>query len=268
MVSRPREGLERRLALLVEYDGTAYGGSQHQKNAPTVQGALEGALSSLTGEQSRVALAGRTDAGVHAIGQVAAFTTRSRHTAAVVARACNARLPKDIAVRAATLVPLEFNPRRNAAGRWYRYTLGLRKQRPALLRNRIWHLERDIDVEVMNEAAQALLGTRDFAAFAPPAEARRGSTQRRITRVGLTPGAGRLVHFDIEGNAFLRHMVRRATAALVDVGTGRRTREEFEMLVADAKPGAASGMAPARGLCLMKVRYESGLFDDETNEDL
>ncbi len=268
MVSRPREGPERRLALLVEYDGTAYGGSQHQTNAPTVQSALEGALSSLTGEQTRVALAGRTDAGVHAIGQVAAFTTRSKHTAAVVARACNARLPKDIAVRAAALVPLGFNPRRNATGRWYRYTLCLRKQHPAMLRNRVWHLEREIDLEVMEAAAQTLVGTCDFAAFAPPSEALRGSTQRRVTRVGLTPAAGRLVHFDIEGNAFLRHMVRRVTAALVEVGTGRRSREEFTTLVADAKPGAASGMAPARGLCLMKVRYESGLFDDETNEDI
>ena len=268
MVSRPREGPERRLALLLEYDGTAYGGSQHQTNAPTVQGALQGALSSLTGEQIRVALAGRTDAGVHAIGQVAAFTTRSRHTAAVVARACNARLPKDIAVRGAESVPLGFNPRRSATGRWYRYTVCLRKHRPALLRNRVWHLDREIDLSGMEAAAQALVGTWDFAAFAPPSEARRGSTERRITRVGLTQGAGRLVHFDIEGNAFMRHMVRRLTAALVDVGTGKRSREEFATLLRDAKPGAATGMAPARGLCLMKVRYESGLFDHETHEDI
>jgi tRNA pseudouridine38-40 synthase len=258
----------RRFALLVEYDGTAYGGSQHQTNARTVQGALESALSSLTGEQTRVVLAGRTDAGVHALGQVAAFTTRSKHTAAVVARACNARLPRDIAVRGTALVPLEFDPRRNATGRWYRYTVCLRERRPALLRNRVWHLEREMDLGVMEAAAQALVGSRDFAAFAPPSEARRGSTLRCVTRVGLTQAVGRLVHFDIEGNAFLRHMVRRVTAALVDVGTGRRTAKEFAMLVADAKPGAASGMAPARGLCLMKVRYESGLFDDETNEDL
>src|SRR3972149_6813904 len=126
----------RRLALLLEDEGTGFGGSQYQNNAGTIQDALERALSSLTGEQTRVALAGRTDAGVHALGQVAAFTTKSRHTATVVVRACNARLAKDIAVRGAALVPLEFNPRRNATGRWYRYTVCLREQRPALLRNR------------------------------------------------------------------------------------------------------------------------------------
>ena len=252
----------------MEYDGTAYGGSQHQTNAPTVQGALESALSSLTGEQTRVALAGRTDAGVHALGQVAAFTTRSTHTAAVVARGSNALLPRDIAVRSARKVPEVFNPRRHAIGRWYRYTLCTRKQRPALLRNRVWHLDRDLNLEAMNLAAKALIGAHDFAAIAPPSEARRGSTYRCMTKVAVTRSTGGLVHFDIEGNAFLRHMVRRVMAALVEVGAGRLTPEGFGSLVIAAEPGAATRMAPARGLCLMKVRYESGLFDDETNEDI
>jgi len=268
MVSGSTESPVRRFALLLEYDGTAYGGSQHQTNAPTVQGALESALSSLTGEQTRVALAGRTDAGVHALGQVAAFTTLSRHSAAVVARAGNALLPRDIAVRSACEVLETFDPRRHATGRWYRYTLYVRKQRPALLRNRVWHLGRDLNLEAMNLAGQALIGAHDFAALAPPSEVRRGSTYRCITKAAVTRSSSGLVHFDIEGNAFLRHMVRRVMAALVEVGAGRLTLEGFGSLVTDAQPGAAAGMAPARGLCLMKVRYESGLFDDETNEDI
>jgi tRNA pseudouridine38-40 synthase len=251
----------------VEYDGTAYGGSQQQKNAPTVQGFLEEALSSLTGEQIRVALAGRTDAGVHAIGQVAAFSTRSRHRPDVVVRACNARLPKDLAVQAAAEVAPGFNPRRDARSRWYRYTIWPRPERPALMRNRVWHVSGPLDLEAMRLASEALAGSHNFAAFTAPSEAARGSTQRVVTRATWTEAAG-LLRFDVEANAFLRRMVRRLVAAIVEVGRGRRSLKEFQSVLYEARPGAATSTAPARGLCLMKVRYESGLFDDETLEDL
>src|SRR3972149_10999465 len=128
----------RRLALLLEDEGTGFGGSQYQNNAGTIQDALERALSSLTGESIRVALAGRTDAGVHALGQVAAFTTGSRHGADVFLRALNHHLPEQIAVRMAREVSLAFDPRRQAAGRWYRYTIHNGRQRPALLRRFVW----------------------------------------------------------------------------------------------------------------------------------
>ena len=116
----------RRLALLVEYEGTAYGGSQYQKNAPTIQDSLERALSSLTDEPIRIALAGRTDAGVHARGQVASFVTASRHSPDTFARGLNALLPEDVSVRAAVETALTFDPRRQASSRWYRYTSGRR----------------------------------------------------------------------------------------------------------------------------------------------
>src|SRR2546428_11094379 len=119
----------RRLALLVEYEGTAYGGSQYQVNAPTVQGSLERALSSLTDEPIRVALAGRTDAGVHAIGQIASFVTTSAHPVETFLRGANALLPRDISLRSVAEVPLCFDPRRHAVSRWYRYTLRLGGQR-------------------------------------------------------------------------------------------------------------------------------------------
>jgi tRNA pseudouridine38-40 synthase len=257
----------RRLALLLEYDGTAYGGSQHQKNAPTVQGVLEEALSSLTGEHIRVALAGRTDAGVHALGQVAAFSTRSRHRPDVVARACNALLPRDVAVRAVAEVDPGFNPRRDACGRWYRYTISTRRQRPALMRSRRWHVPDRLDLAAMREATASLIGPHDFAAFTAPSEAKRRSTTRVVARADWRE-MGNVLRFDIEANAFLRRMVRRIVAALVEVGRGKRTMAQFHSLVTDAQPGAATAVAPARGLCLMKVRYESGLFDDETDEDI
>lgn len=259
----------RRLALLLEYDGTAYGGSQYQKNAPSVQGTLERALSRLTSEPIRVALAGRTDAGVHARGQVASFLTASRHSIDTFVRGMNALLPPDITVQAAAEVPPHFNPRRHALRRWYRYSLYLRPQRSALLRHLVWHVGQTLDLDAMSRAARALLGPHDFASFAPPSEARRGSTRREVFRAELVlkPGAS-LACFDIEANAFLQRMVRRIVGTLVEVGLGKRTVGEFRGLVERPVPGAAAATAPPRGLCLMKVRYESGLFDAQTNENI
>ncbi len=257
----------RRLALLVEYEGTAFGGSQYQKNAPTVQGTLERALGSLTGEPIRVAMAGRTDAGVHARGQVAAFTTRTRHSAETVVRAVNALLPDAISIRAATEVPPDFDPRRWATSRWYRYTLHLGPQRPAIERRLVWHLAGALDTRSMAEAARHLEGRHDFAAFTAPSEAQRQVTERDCT-IAQWRCRGETATFDIEANAFLPHMVRRIVGTLVEVGRGKLSVAEFERLVNEAPPGEASRTAPPRGLCLMKVRYESGLFDGDTNEDI
>jgi len=261
-----REAPERRLALLLEYQGTAYGGSQYQKNAPTVQGTLERALGNLTGEPIRVAMAGRTDAGVHARGQVASFKTCSRHTAAVFVRGANAHLPADIVVRAAEEVPLAFNPRRHATSRWYRYTMYLGKQRPALERHYVWHLPKMPDIRSMDRAARCLVGSHDFAAFTAPSEAKRSVTRRQVTKATLTRD-GLYLRFEIEANAFLKHMVRRIVGTLGEVGSGRKTAAEFERLVTKAPPGEASRTAPPGGLCLMRVRYESGIFD-EADEDI
>jgi len=255
------------VALLVEYQGTGYGGSQLQTSVKTIQGALERALSSLTGEPIRVGMAGRTDAGVHARGQVASFVTGSRHSVATFSRGMNALLPADIGVRAAVEAPPGFDPRRNALSRWYRYTLHLGRQRPTLLRHFVWHVPAKLDMEAMADAARSLVGRHDFAAFTQPSEARRRPTERVVTRAALR-AKGELALFDIEGNAFVYQMVRRIVGALVEVGSGKRTQAEFEMLVKQPEPGRASFLAPARGLCLMKVRYENGMFDDDTDEDI
>ena len=262
------EARGRCLALLVEYQGTAYGGSQLQANRPTIQGALERALSSLTGESIRVALAGRTDAGVHALGQVASFGTGSRLPVETFERGANALLPEDISVRAAAEVSPQFDPRRNALSRWYRYTLHDGRGRSALQREFVWQAPASqLDPGAMAEAARSLVGRHDFAAFTQASEARRRATERDVLRASLCR-KGRLVRFDIEANAFLTQMVRRIVGALVETGTGKRSQEELAALVCDAEPGAAKLVAPPHGLCLMKVRYENGLFDDETNEDI
>jgi tRNA pseudouridine38-40 synthase len=262
-----RDASVRRLALLLEYEGTGFGGSQYQKNTRTVQDALERALSSLTGEPIRVALAGRTDAGVHAKGQVAAFTTGSRHPPGVFVRALNHSLPDEIAIRMAGETPRNFDPRRQAASRWYRYTIHNGRQRPVLARCLVWHVAQPLDADAMREAAAALVGEHDFAAFTQPSYASRQSTCRRTTRADVRRCGQRIV-LDVEANAFLPHQIRRTVGSLVEVGRGKLSPSEFETLVRDASPGAASFTAPARGLCLMKVRYENGLFDEETHEDL
>lgn len=256
------------MALLVEYDGTGYKGSQYQGNAPTVQGALERSLRSLTGEPIRVALAGRTDAGVHALGQVASFSTTSRHSPEVMVRGVNARLPRDVVVRAAAVVAAAFDPRRWAQSRWYRYSVCNRPVRPALDRYRAWHVAGRLDLEAMQKACAALLGRHDFAAFAPPSQATRGSTERVIYTAQWRRLNAHVLQFDIEGNAFLQNMVRRIVAALVDIGRGKLAAGNLAEMLRRAVPGTASAMAPAHGLYLIRVRYESGLFDDEANEDV
>ena len=253
---------KRRLAILLEYQGTAYGGSQLQTGVPTVQGALERALGRLTGESARVALAGRTDAGTHAQGQVASFVTGSRHSVPTFTRALNALLPADISARAVAEVPLAFDPRRHALGRLYRYTLHVSSQRPALLRHFVWHLPAKLDIAAMAEAAACLIGEHDFAAFTQPSEARRRSTERVVSYAAMRAKGDRAL-FDVQANAFLPQMVRRIVGALVDLGCGRITQHEFEALVREARPGAATRVAPARGLCLMSVRYEEELFADQ-----
>ena len=253
----------RRIALVVEYDGTAYGGSQYQKNSRTIQGEMEKALKKLTGERTRLALAGRTDAGVHAKGQMVSFRTWAPYEAEVFVRALNARLPQDIVVRSAREVPLSFQVRRQAKRRWYRYLIYNGRQRPALRRGYCWHVAQPLDVEAMQEAARYLVGEHDLAAFAAPAAP--GRTVRTVYRAEVSRRRS-WVTFDIEANSFLTQQVRRTVGALGQVGLGKRTVEDFRRLLASAKRGAATEAAPPRGLCLMAVEYE-GLSGSGNEED-
>jgi len=257
------EGAFRRIALVVEYDGTAYAGSQYQKNAPTIQGELEKALNKLTGERTRVALAGRTDAGVHAEGQVVSFRTGAPYEVEVFVRGLNAHLSQDITVRSAREVPLSFQVRRQAKRRRYRYLIYNGRERPALLRGYCWHIAQPLDVEAMQGAAQHLVGEHDFAAFAGPAAP--GRTVRTVYRAEVRRRRS-WVTFDIEANSFLAQQVRRTVGALVQVGLGKQTVQDLRRLLALAQRGAATLAAPPRGLCLMAVEYE-GLSGSGHEED-
>jgi len=243
---------ERRLAMILEYDGTAYRGSQLQENGPSIQGELERAINNLTGEEVRVAFAGRTDAGVHALGQVAAFDTRSRLGPAEFARGLNHFLPEDIAVQRAIEAPASFDPRRDARHRQYRYRIANRARRSPLERNRAWHVGRQLDTAAMLSAARHLEGAHDFAAFAGAYE---GSTRRTLRRCDVT-ATGEAVVVEMEARAFLPHQVRRTAGALVEVGLGRMTEESLVALLEAARPASAGPAAPACGLYLVSVAYD------------
>lgn len=241
----------RRIALVLEYDGRPYGGSQVQKHTASIQGELEAALERLTGERLRIAFAGRTDAGVHASGQVAAFTTASSLPVETFVRGLNAWLPQEIAVRRAIEAPPDFDPRRHAASRTYRYTIYNAPIRSPLWRDRAWHVVEPLDDAAMQRAASSLLGRHDFAAFSR----REGVSTVRCVRRCDVERRGPLVTVEMEANAFLRHQVRRTVGALVQVGTGRLSPAAFRGLLRGRQPCAAGPVAPARGLCLLRVDY-------------
>lgn len=246
----------RRFAATVSYDGTAFVGSQIQPNGRTVQQELETAAAVLFGSPTRVELAGRTDSGVHAIGQVAAFTAETRHEPATVRKALNANLPEDVAVRDVREVPEGFDPRRWARRRWYRYTVANGEAREPLTRGNAWYVEGNLDLPAMQAAAEALAGKKDFVAFSGHLELGRTSV-RTVFKAGWSCASSTLL-FDIEADAFLPQMVRRITGELVRVGRGAATVEEIVRLLDQASPGSMAYVAPAHGLCLQKVWYDEG----------
>ncbi len=253
-------GAQRCARAVVEYDGTAFAGSQYQPNARTVQGELEEALNRLTGERVRVRFAGRTDAGVHATGQVAAFCLARRRRGQGMGwpelqRRLNAALPPDLAVRSLRAAAPDFDPRREARARVYRYrVLAAGGKRPAE-RHRTLEIDDRLDVAAMRSAAALLTGERDFAALGSHPH---GRTVRRLDQVTIAR-RGDLVEIRVVANAFLRRMVRSMVAVLLEVGRGGLAPEAVgSLLITGERSGtrALSGRAaPARGLTLERVIY-------------
>ena len=243
-----------RLAIVVEYDGTDYHGFQFQLNAATIQEELEKAIERFTGETVRVKGAGRTDAGVHARGQVVAFDTRAPHPPAKFIAALNFYLPEAIAVRSASEVGGDFDPRRMALSRNYTYTVVNTESRAPLSRRTAYRIPERLDDRKMRTAASLFIGTWDFSRFAGRLEDRNGSTVREVLDARVRR-SGELVTFDVTGRSFLPHQVRRMAGALLDVGRGSMTKHQIiEML--EGRVGAAVAHAlPPQGLCLEGVEY-------------
>ena len=246
----------KRFAGTVSYDGTAFAGSQLQANARTVQGELENAASRLFGVPTRVAMAGRTDSGVHAVGQVAAMTAETRHEAATITRALNAHLPMDVSVRDVHEVPPDFDPRRWARRRRYRYTILNSRVRMPMWQRTAWHVEQPLDLPAMQRLANALTGRRDFLAASGPLE--EGRSSERTVFAAEWSSSGCLLRFDIEADAFLPNMVRRLLGGSVLVGRASATVEEITGLLGEARVATIGPVAPAKGLCLESVTYHKG----------
>ncbi len=244
--------MELRYRATVEYDGSEFLGFQYQACGRTVQGEIEKALEKVTQQRVRIVGAGRTDAGVHAVGQVVAFNVVWRHSAEELQRALNAVLPMDIALRDCKVTHFGFHPRYDALWRQYRYTVWNGPVRSPLWQRYAYHVPEPLDVPAMQKASQYLLGSHDFAAFG---KAPQGSnTVRRILQAEWLIEGKRLM-FDITADAFLRHMVRAIVGTLLQIGRGQRAPEEMAVLVQSGARRLAAPPAPARGLCLMSIGY-------------
>ncbi|MFQ5610941.1 MAG: tRNA pseudouridine(38-40) synthase TruA [Anaerolineae bacterium] len=249
--------VERRYGAVLEYDGTDFSGFQIQAEGRTVQGELETALRRVTQVETRVIGAGRTDAGVHASGQVIAFTVPWRHTTQDLQRALNAVLPADVALRTLRPVPGAFHPRFDAIRRTYHYTVLNQPERSPLGRRYACHTPQPLDVEAMRQAGQCLIGRHDFASFGRPPQGNK--TVRHVTQAEWVAEGPRLT-FVISANAFLYRMVRAIVGTLLQVGKGERAPAEMLAILEARERSLAGPLAPACGLCLVEVGYPEADF--------
>jgi len=235
----------------VEYDGTRYHGSQYQDNSLTIQQEIERALYKLTDENIRIAMSSRTDAGVHAKGQVVSFKTKSTFPFQTWVKALNFYLPLDIVIKDACEVDYDFDVRRDALSREYSYYILNRSTRSPLMQGFACFIPLPLDIEAMNRACHVLPGEHDFAPFAPVVD---GRTIRQVYRAEVDKRED-VVCFNIVASSFLPHQVRNTVGGLIEVGLGKMEAETFWRLARSGKAGAIGPTAPAYGLYLMKVNY-------------
>ena len=246
----------RNIRMTVAYVGTHYAGWQVQPEQATIQGVLEQRLSRLLQEPVRIAGAGRTDAGVHARGQVANFKTASRIQLDGLRRAMNARLPIDIRVVLAEDVDIDFHARSDARGKEYRYRIARGEFVSPFDAPFVTAIRGKIDPGRMSEAAAQFIGSHDFESFCP-ADCRLESKRRTISQSEVVED-GPFLEYHVLGNGFLRHMVRTMVGTLIDVGQGRRPPDAIAEILACRDRRAAGPCAPAPGLVLERVIYEEG----------
>jgi tRNA pseudouridine38-40 synthase len=244
----------RTLKLTIAYDGTAFAGWQMQANQRTVQGVLEEALLPVEGTRVIVHAAGRTDAGVHAAGQVVSFSLTSGIACDALVLALNVRLDRDVRVMGAEEVPNNFNARFDARRKTYHYAIYSAPVVPPPLRHFVWHVPQPLDVRAMNEAAAALVGEHDFAAF-QAAGSDVVTTRREVLSSRVVARDGQVV-YEVTGTGFLRHMVRNIVGTLVDIGRGRRAAADMTHVLQARDRAQASATAPPQGLTLVRVDYD------------
>ena len=241
------------IKLTIEYDGTHYHGWQIQSHGETIQSVLEKALATFFGNPIRLIGSGRTDAGVHALGQVANFFCEQEPSLHRLQRGLNALTPENITIKEVEIVPDAFNARRDARSRIYEYHILNRPSPSPFFLNRAWHVHDPLEVGAMREAIGCLEGEHDFSSF-QAAGCDAAHAVRKIYRASLE-NRGELLVFTVEATAFLRHMVRNIIGTLVEVGRGLRTPQSFAQLLESRDRTKAGPTAPAHGLFLIEVKY-------------
>lgn len=258
--------MSRILKLVLSYDGTDYVGWQRQASGISIQAMVEEALAPIEGGEVSVVGAGRTDAGVHALGQVASVSIESPIDLGSLRRALNATLPADVRVREVMEVPSGFHARFSARGKTYRYYIRNDDWVSPFERRYVLHLPQPLDDRAMVEASRTLIGRHDFAAF-QAAGSDVATTERTVHDLTITrveEGAGALVTIDIEADGFLRHMVRTIAGTLIEVGQARRDPSDIARVQASRDRSQAGPTAPAHGLFLVRVSYEARSEGDAT----
>lgn len=242
-----------RYAATIAYNGTTYRGFQRQARGPSVQQTIEEVIAQLVGSETTVRGAGRTDAGVHAAGQVIAFDVDWSHGPDALKSAINANLPADVVFKDVRCIYPGFDPRRHAVGRTYQYRLYVSEVRDPLRNNLAWNVPLLPKPGLMKRAAKVIVGTHDFTSFGlPPGHGTNGV--RTVTRA-TWENAGTEAIFTITANAFLFRMVRTLVGTMVKVGQGGMTVDEFRAILSARKRGLAAAPAPACGLTLLEVLY-------------
>jgi tRNA pseudouridine38-40 synthase len=243
----------RKIKLTVQYDGSRYSGWQIQPGKRTIQGELVEAVSNLVGVRTFVHGASRTDAGVSALGQVALFEIECPIPTENFVDAINDRLPREIVVIAVEEASPKFDLLGDVKRKLYRYTIYTGRHRPVLRLNQCWHIPKKLDVAAMGQAAQMLVGTKDFKSFAT-AKDRREQTIRTIFSCNVT-GEDKWIYVDVKGDGFLYNMVRNIVGTLVEIGAGRWCAAKVSEILEAKDRKAAGPIAPAAGLCLMWIDY-------------
>ena len=244
----------RNFKMVVEYDGTSYCGWQRQENGISIQQVLEETIRLITCEKVTVIGSGRTDAGVHAINQVTSFRSDTRLPAEILSRAINGLLPQDIVVKALEEVAVDFHAQHDARGKVYVYRICNKRLRSALGRNYFWFIHHPLDLPLMEQAAQYLIGRHDFSSFCATGSHVK-DRQRTVTDINIDRDEDGLLEITVEAQGFLKYMVRNIVGTLVEIGRGKRPPEEMKKIIDSRDRDIAGITAPARGLYLKEVKY-------------
>jgi tRNA pseudouridine38-40 synthase len=245
---------EKNIRLIIAYDGTGYFGWQRQINRPTIQGTIEEKIGIMVGKPVSLIGAGRTDAGVHALYQVANFRVSSTITPPIFLKALNSLLPDNIIIKGAEYVPLDFHARYDAKSKVYEYRIYTDKLQSPFLRHYAWHISRSVDLQAMEECLEIIKGAHDFSCFSSAGD-RKIDPVRNMIQAKLNTQKGNLLIFNFEANGFLRHMVRNIMGTIVKVGLGEISTASFGEILEPKNRRHPGAKAPPGGLYLKDVRY-------------